>query len=159
MVQFFILVVIADGQNNLFAYLRFMCYTISMTYITLPPSIRIKWLKKIVWYELRKPGLFVNSGKPVYMLTGKPIDGTECKECICKYRVFHWPLTITTYRHTQPLLCVLAGGNVVHAGWVICLRWRKWRILKEWHLPYKWWTWKVLTYSKKLFWYGKYKHN
>lgn len=75
-----------------------------------------------------------------------------------------WPFKILleVYSKNDQLLCVLAGGRWVRKHHSIYIYWygvfrSRFICLWQFNIPQKWWSWKVLTKSKKLFWYGKTK--
>jgi len=120
-----------------------------------PKPIVLKPVKKTV-YISRTPGTLVYNCDPK--------KATETKK-ITVVRSIHWPLSV---------FCKIAGpkdrlldvlfycGYVFHQAHSIKIWWRGWRghscpnkPLFSFRLPYRWWTWKVLTRSKKLVWKTK----
>ena len=79
-------------------------------------------------------------------------------------KIWSWPVTffLETYDKEDQLLCVLAGGHWVYQPHRIFIFWRGIlggncgpKHVFKLTLPQRWWSWRVLAKSKKLFWHGK----
>jgi len=118
-----------------------------------PKSIRLKPRKKTTYIRREKGFLSYNC---------KPEEATEVKEVMVS-RSFRWPVTVLIIVRGEKdrLLDVLfyCGWWFYH-GHDVYISWnglfgRSFKCLAHFRIPYRWWTWKVLTRSKKLVWKDK----
>ena len=120
---------------------------------TFPRHIRKKRRKKTVYIK-RNKGLLVYNCDPK--------EATEIK-VITVGGLWKWPLSVLIQVRGpgEQLLDVLFYcGYWFHSGHDVYIYWNglfcgRFKCLKHFQLPYRWWAWKVLTRSKKLVWKTK----